>query len=245
MPPWRGAGTASSDSPPAGRASPPPRPHPGLALTLTALRLSSFTTPLLFPAPTPRVAVGLRSELLSSLDSGGLSGPRSRTSGLQGRQISFLGACFLLISVSSVLPGLTPYACDCLFSPEAALKEPHSEPGGGAGSPHFLPLPEALRHHHAPAHVLRGRSARRRKSRLWPSRPRRTKDHRPGAPGPHSGRPASSRRSAGLSELRQAQWWRCETCASRLGQSPGNRGPRPILKGAATPPRSCRASVPV
>lgn len=112
-------------------AHPPPRPHPGLALTLTALRLSSFTTPLLFPAPTPRVAVGLRSELLSSLDSGGLSGPRSGTSGLQGRQISFLGACFLLISVSSVLPGLTPYACDCLFSPEAALKEPHSEPGGG------------------------------------------------------------------------------------------------------------------
>lgn len=128
--PPRGWGTASSDSPPAGRAS-PPRPHPGLALTLTALRLSSFTTPLLFPAPTPRVAVGLRSELLSSLDSGGLSGPRSGTSGLQGRQISFLGACFLLISVSFVLPGLTPYACDCLFSPEAALKEPHSEPGGG------------------------------------------------------------------------------------------------------------------
>lgn len=238
--PPRGWGTASSDSPPAGRAS-PPRPHPGLALTLTALHLSSFTTPLLFPAPTPRVAVGLRSELLSSLDSGGLSGPRLGTSGLQGRQISFLGACFLLISVSSVLPGLTPYACDCLFSPEAALKEPHSEPGGGGGPRTFCPSPKpSATTMHLPTSYEAGQLGGGRAGSGRPVRGgQRTtgpgrRDPTPGArqaPDAQLGSANSARRSGGDARPARPAWVSLRATA----------GPAPSLKG---PPRLHEAAEP-
>lgn len=238
--PLRGGGTASSDSPPAGR-HPPPRPHPGLALTLTALRLSSFTTPLLFPAPTPRVAVGLRSELLSSLDSGGLSGPRSGTSGLQGRQISFLGACFLLISVSSVLPGLTPYACDCLFSPEAALKEPHSEPGGGGGPRTFCPSPKpSATTTHLPTSYEAGQLGGGRAGSGRPVRGgQRTtgpgrRDPTPGArqaPDAQLGSANSARRGGGDARPARPAWVSLRATA----------GPAPSLKG---PPRLHEAAEP-